>query len=110
MGGEKRCRRTVAEIKREAIGEVLTYLAYRATVCRQGLAQYEASHGETSRAAATERSATFEAELIERDVRTILAAQGDRGERGRELRSNLAKWTGYVSQAPTPNLKREGQP
>lgn len=102
MGGKKRRRRTVTEIRREAIGDVLTYLGYRTTVCREGLERAVASTGETSRGAATERSATWEAELIERDVRTILAAQGDRGDRGRELRSNLAKWAGYAADHARP--------
>lgn len=109
MAGEKRRRRTVTEIRREAISDVLIYLAYRATVCREGLEQAVTRTGVSSRGAATERSAMFEAELIERDVQTILDAQGDRGDLGRELKANLATWARYVANRPTQSQRGKAE-
>lgn len=85
--------------RNQAFNDVLTYLAYRVAVCRDGLAQYEASHGPQSRAAATERSAAFEAELIMRDLGTLAHIQ--RGSR--EFKKLEAERAAWLAVHPSPN-------
>ncbi|AWN45773.1 hypothetical protein DK419_05105 [Methylobacterium terrae] len=65
---EKKRRATAVEIRDRAFGDVIEWLEYRVAVCRDGLERYTASHGADSRAAAGERAAAFEAELILREI------------------------------------------
>ncbi|MGX7706846.1 hypothetical protein [Methylobacterium sp. Gmos1] len=65
---EKKRRATAAEIRARAFGDVIEWLEFRVAVCRDGLERYTASHGTDSRAAAGERAAAFEAELILREI------------------------------------------
>ncbi|KMO37539.1 hypothetical protein VQ02_13115 [Methylobacterium variabile] len=64
----KKPRATAAEIRSRAFLDVIAWLEFRVAVCRDGLERYTASHGADSRAAATERAAAFEAELILREI------------------------------------------
>ncbi|MBK3398346.1 MULTISPECIES: hypothetical protein [Methylobacterium] len=68
---EKKRRATAAEIRERAFLDVIDWLDYRVAVCRDGLERYSASHGADSRAAAAERAAAFEAELILREIRKL---------------------------------------
>ncbi|KMO40311.1 hypothetical protein VQ03_14435 [Methylobacterium tarhaniae] len=80
---EKRRRATAAEIRDRAFGDVIEWLEYRVAVCRDGLERYTASHGTDSRAAAAERAAAFEAELILREIGK-LAREAPRSKAFRE--------------------------
>ncbi|GJD64569.1 hypothetical protein [Methylobacterium frigidaeris] len=82
MSGKKR-RATAAEIRDRAFGDVIEWLEYRVAICRDGLERYTASHGADSRAAAAERAAAFEAELILREIRK-LAGEAPRAKAFRE--------------------------
>jgi len=55
-------------VRNQAFNDVLEYLTDRVAICRASYERYEASHGPKSRAAATERAALFEAELIKREI------------------------------------------
>lgn len=65
---ETKRRATAADIRARAFDDVIEWLEYRVAVCRDGLERYTASHGADSRAAAGERAAAFEAELILREI------------------------------------------
>ncbi|KAB1068864.1 hypothetical protein [Methylobacterium planeticum] len=80
-----------ASIRAQTYNEVLDYLAFRIAVCRAGLAQYSASHGPGSRAAATERSALLEAELIKRELGSLGLLQ----RRSREFKKLAAEREAY---------------
>ncbi len=96
MSGEKRPRRTAAEIRRGAYVEVMDWLDYRIAVCREGMERYEASDGPTSRAAATERAALFEAELIQKG----LAKLANQQPRSRAFKTGLAERQAYLATRP----------
>lgn len=65
---ETKRRATAAQIRERAFLDVMAWLEYRVAVCRDGLERHAASHGADSRAVAMERAATFEAELILREI------------------------------------------
>lgn len=109
MSGEKHPRRTAAEIRRSAYVEVMDWLDYRVAVCRDGLERYEASQGPTSRAAATERAALFEAELIQKE----LARMANQQPRSRKFKDAATERAAYLvarksRPAPVPTAGEEG--
>lgn len=93
MSGEKRPRRTAAEIRRGAYVEVMDWLEYRIAVCREGLERAEASTGPTRRGAATERAATFEAELIQKEIARLANQQ----PRSRAFKAAAAERATYLT-------------
>jgi hypothetical protein len=90
--------------RNKAFNDVLGYLEYRIAVCRVGLEEYEASHGPTSRAAATERSALFEAELIHREIAELALIQ----RRSKRFRVLAEERAAYLA-AQTASHSRQGE-
>ncbi|WP_264045626.1 hypothetical protein [Methylobacterium flocculans] len=92
-------------VRNEAFNDVLEYLTYRIAVCRAGVRRYEASHGPTSRAAATERSALFEAELIKNEIGQLGVIQ----RRSKRFKALVAERAAYrPSQPPSPQEESRG--
>jgi hypothetical protein len=90
--------------RNKAFNDVLDYLGYRIAVCRAGVKEYEASHGATSRAAATERSALFEAELIHREIAELALIQ----RRSKRFRLLAEERAAYLA-TQTASHSRQGE-
>ncbi|TGD98778.1 hypothetical protein [Methylobacterium nonmethylotrophicum] len=65
---ERKRRANAAEIRGRAFRDVIEWLEYRVAICRDGLERHTEARGADSRAAAMERAAAFEAELILREI------------------------------------------
>ena len=87
----------------KAFADILGYLDYRIAICRARAQQYATSHGPTSRAAATERSALFEAEFVREEI----AQLGLIPRRSKRFAALAAERAAYL--ASSPEVTRQGE-
>lgn len=82
--------RSAAQIRREAMLEAISWLEYRAAVCRETEQEWTEKHGEGHRCVATERSSRMELELAIREIARIAGMPLRSKERQREVEKRRA--------------------
>lgn len=94
MSADRQASRARVSARRQAFNNVLDFLEYRVAVRRAAVERWERESGVQSRAAATERSAAMEAELIMRELREMAL----KPRSSREARAQAEKRALFVAE------------